>query len=163
MEGCVMDELHDARLRFLLETVALEAEHLLDTDGRLFAQPFTRERAAGLRSDPPLAERVDAFGARFGRLQDTLGDKLLSALLARLGEPVGSVLDNLDRAARLGLLSVPADAWLAARNLRNRMVHEYERDPAALADALQAAHEAVPMLVGFMKACQAYCRERGLG
>ena len=58
---------------------------------------------------------------------------------------------------------MPADAWLAARNLRNRMVHEYERDPAALADALQAAHEAVPMLVDFMKACQAYCRERGLG
>ena len=46
-----MDELHGARLRFLLETVALEAEHLLDNDGRLFAPPFTRERAAGLRSD----------------------------------------------------------------------------------------------------------------
>jgi hypothetical protein len=38
-----MDEFHDARLRFLLETVALEAEHLLDNDGRLFAQPITQE------------------------------------------------------------------------------------------------------------------------
>ena len=87
------------RLRFLLETVALEAQYLQDTDGRLFVQPFTAERAAGLRADPLLAERLDAFGARFARLQDTAGDKLLPALLVCVGEPVGSVIDNLDRAA----------------------------------------------------------------
>lgn len=51
MEESSMDELHGVRLRFLIETVALEAEHLLDTDGRAFVQPFTRKRAAGLRSD----------------------------------------------------------------------------------------------------------------
>ena len=96
------------RLAFLLETVALEAEHLQATDRRLFAEAFTAERAATLRGDATLVERLDAFIARFARLQDTAGDKLLPVLLMRLSEPVGSVLDNLDRAARLGLLSPTA-------------------------------------------------------
>ena len=97
------------RLAFLLETAELEAMHLESTCARLFALPFTAERAATLRSDDLLAERLDAFSARFSRLQDTAGDKLLPTLLACLGEPVSSVLDNLDRAARLGLLSVPGN------------------------------------------------------
>jgi hypothetical protein len=150
------------RLVFLLETVQLEVEHLQGTDGRLFAVPFTAERAATLRDDADLAERLDAFVARFARLQDTAGDKLLPALLARVGEPVGSALDNLDRAARLGLLRVDAEVWLAARALRNRMVHEYIRRPDALAQAVNAAHAAVPMLVGFVDACGEYLRARKL-
>lgn len=150
------------RLAFLLETVALEAAHLQGTDERLFAVPFTPERAASLRDDPLLAERLDAFSARFARLQDTLGDKLLPALLSRIGELVGSVLDNLDRAHRLNLLNHPAEEWLAARALRNRMVHEYIRQPALLADAVNAAHESIAMLVGLASASAAYARARGL-
>jgi hypothetical protein len=150
------------RLVFLLETVALAAQHLQDTDRRLFAEPFTAARAASLRADALLAERLDAFSARFARLQDTAGDKLLPALLAKLGEPVGSVLDNLDRAARLGLLAQPSDAWIAARALRNRMVHEYIRNPALLAEAVNEAHRAVPMLTDFVGACGAYATARGL-
>lgn len=150
------------RLVFLLETVELEAQHLEGTDGRLFALPFTAERAASLRDDVDLAERLDAFVARYARLQDTAGDKLLPALLARVGEPVGSVLDNLDRAARLGLLAADPEIWLAARTLRNRMVHEYIRRPEVLAEAVNAAHAAVPMLVDFVLACANYLRRRGL-
>jgi hypothetical protein len=47
-------------------------------------------RAGTLRQDPEMSERVDAFVARFGRLQDTLGDKLLPRLLQWLAEPVGA-------------------------------------------------------------------------
>jgi hypothetical protein len=151
-----------ARLHFLLETVELESRHLQDTDRRLFEQPFTEVRALALRADDLLAERVDAFAARFARLQDTAGDKLLPVLLERLGEPVGSVLDNLDRAARLGLLVQTSDEWIAARALRNRMVHEYIRDAAALAQALTEAHRAVPMLAAFALACRSYADSRGL-
>lgn len=39
------------RLAFLLETVALEAEHLQATDQRLFAEAFSAERAASLCAD----------------------------------------------------------------------------------------------------------------
>jgi hypothetical protein len=150
------------RLAFLLETVALEAEHLQATDQRLFATTFTAERAATLRDDDLLAERLDAFIARFARLQDTAGDKLLPALLNRLGEPVGSVLDNLDRAARLGLLAQPSETWIAVRALRNRMVHEYIRKPDLLAQAVNEAHQAVPMLVHLVESCASFAAARRL-
>jgi len=83
-------------------------------------------------------------------------------LLACLGEPVGSVLDNLDRAARLGLLSAASEDWIAARTLRNRMVHEYIRLPSLLAQAVNEAHAAIPMLASFVHACHAYAAARGL-
>lgn len=150
------------RLAFLLETVELESQHLQATDQRLFAQAFTAERAATLKTDDVLAERLDAFAARFGRLQDTTGDKLLPVLLQVLGESVGSVLDNLDRAARLGLLAVDSEQWMAARALRNRMVHDYIRNPVLLAEAVNAAHDAVPMLVHFAANCRDYADARGL-
>lgn len=134
------------RLRFLAETVALEAGHLAGTDARLFAEPFTEARARQLRTDVDLAERVDAFVARFGRLQDTLADKLLPALLRQLAEPLGSAIDNLNRAERLGFVG-SVDQWLQSRRLRNRMVHEYVRDPAVLAAALEAGHAFVPLLL----------------
>jgi hypothetical protein len=150
------------RLAFLLEVVALEARHLQITDARLFALPFTLERAATLGDDVALSEQLDAFAARFARLQDTAGDKLLPALLTRLGEPLGSVLDNLDRAARLGLLAEPSETWLAARLLRNRMVHEYIRQPTLLVQAVNEAHAQVPMLLRFVQACQGYSARRQL-
>lgn len=135
-----------AKLQFLIDTVALESSHLQLTDGRLFQLPMDAERARSLRTDADLAERVDAFVARFGRLQDTLADKLLPELLKELAEPVGPAIDNLGKAERFGWLA-SVDDWLLVRKLRNRMIHEYVRDPAELAQALQAAHEAVPMLV----------------
>lgn len=147
------------RLRFLVETVGLEAGHLVVTDARLFAEPFTEARAAALQRDIDLSERVDAFVSRFGRLQDTLGDKLLPELLRQLAEPLGSALDNLDRAERLGLLT-SVDGWLQARRLRNRMVHEYVRDPAELAVALNAGHAAVHLLLDAVTAVQAYIQRR---
>ncbi len=71
------------RLWALARVVRREAEYLAQTDGRLFGQVFDAERARTLPLTPELAERVDAFVARFGRLQDTLADKLLPALLRR--------------------------------------------------------------------------------
>ena len=157
-----MSQALHTRLAFLLETVALEAQHLQATDARLFAEPFTAERATTLQRDEALAERLDAFSARFARLQDTAGDKLLPTLLTLIGEPLGSALDNLDRAARLGILATDSEHWLAARALRNRMVHDYIRNPAMLAEAVNAAHAAVPMLLRFAEACRAYAEARGL-
>ena len=99
------------RLHFLLRVVRKESAHLNGTDERLFREPFTRDTAARLASDPELAERVDAFSTRFARLQDTLGDKLLPVLLQALGETTGAVIDNLDRAERLGLIE-SSDQWM---------------------------------------------------
>lgn len=148
------------RLRFLARVVQREWRHLQRTDRRIFDTVFTIERAKQLDEDPDLAERVEAFVSRFGRLQDTVGNKLLPALLSALGEPVVAVIDNLDRAERLGWLQ-SADDWLALRRLRNRMIHEYIEDPAVLASALQAGHESVPMLVNTAMAMRTEIRRRG--
>lgn len=92
------------RLQFLARVVRKECQHLTTTDQRLFGGLFTIEQAMQLEADHDLAERVEAFVGRFGRLQDTVGDKLLPLLLDALGEKSSAVIDNLDRAERLGLL-----------------------------------------------------------
>ncbi|MCX7562334.1 hypothetical protein OS176_02050 [Xanthomonadaceae bacterium XH05] len=86
------DDAQLQRLRFLARVVQRERKHLLTTDRRVFVKPFTQDRAQALADDVELAERVEVFAARFGRLQDTLGDKLIPALLRALGEPVGAAI-----------------------------------------------------------------------
>ena len=95
-------------------------------------------------SDPAQAGQLDAFVARFARLQDTVGDKFVPALLQALQEPVGAVIDNLDRAERPGWI-VPADGWIEARRL-HKMTHEYVDDLHVPAGNLQAWHRHVPVL-----------------
>ena len=134
------------RLLFLADVVMLEAQYLAQTDRRLFVRALAVEDIESLALDADLAERVDAFVARFGRLQDTLAGALLPRLLESLLEPQGSVLDNLNRAERRGWIRSSAD-WAELRMLRNRMVHEYVRDRQQLVDALNAAHAGVEDLV----------------
>ena len=106
------------RLQFLRRVADKECKHLFSTDARLFANAFTVQRAQTLENDPDLSERVEAFVGRFGRLQDTVGDKLLPTLLIALGESPSAVIDNLDRAECIGLIH-SADEWMAMRQLRN--------------------------------------------
>lgn len=141
----IADQRAATRLVNLSRIVGRELKHLKATDGRLFAEPFSEMRAKQLELDELLAERVEAFVSRFGRLQDTLGDKLLPAWLAAHGERVASFVDNLDRAEKLGLIDSAQD-WIDIRKLRNQMVHEYVDDPRVLASAVQAGHRFVPAL-----------------
>lgn len=134
------------RLRFLVKIVQRESLHLRATDERLFAAPMTPERLQSMDSDHAKAEQLDAFVARFVRQQDTVGDKFVPTLLQALQEPIGVVIDNLDRAERLGWI-VSADAWIEARRLRNQMIHEYVDDLHVLASNLQAGHRYVPVLL----------------
>ena len=134
------------RLAFLCRITQKEISHLQDTDRRLFADLFTIEAAQRIETDPLLAERLDAFVSRFGRLQDNLGDKFLPQLLSAMAEKPGAAIDNLDRAERLGWIE-SAEAWLEIRKLRNQMVHEYIEDLTLLTSALQTGHNHVSTLV----------------
>ena len=134
------------RLAFLCRITQKEISHLQDTDRRLFADLFTIEAAQRIETDPILAERLDAFVSRFGRLQDNLGDKFLPQLLSAMAEKPGAAIDNLDRAERLGWIE-SAEAWLEIRRLRNQMVHEYIEDLTLLTSALQTGHNHVSTLV----------------
>lgn len=124
-----------SRVQFLTRVTRKQYQHLLDTDQRLFEHPFTLERAQQLEVDLELAERVEAFVSRFARLQDTVDDKLLPMLLITLGEKPGAVIDNLDRAKRLGFLE-STDEWLIMRQLRNQMIHDYVKELNVVIHAL---------------------------
>jgi len=73
-------------------------------------------------------------------------------------ETPGSAIDNLDRMEKLGLIH-SVDEWLEARNLRNRLIHEYMRDPAEFVEALNRAGELVPRLIGAFRSMKAYALE----
>ncbi len=140
------------RVADLLEVGARELRHLQTTDRRLFAGgTLAPDLIDRLDSDDVLAERIDAFVARFGRLQDTLGARLLPAAMRLLGDAPGAMLENLDWAERLGLVR-SADQWARIRRVGNRMIHEYVSDPAVLADALNQAHAFIPDLEHFLGA-----------
>jgi hypothetical protein len=149
------------RLQFLARVIEREMAHLQTTDQGLFVSAFTVEDARNLNENTSIAEKVDAFVSRFGRLQDTVGDKLLPAWREALGEVPGAMTDNLDRAERLGLIE-SGDLWLTLRNLRNQMVHEYIEDPAILADALQTAHVHVSTLIHASRALLGDLAGRGI-
>ena len=134
------------RFLTLLEIVRREGRNLQGTASRLAAERIDVDWVAGLEGRPDLAERVDAFAARFGRMQDTLGDKLVPEFLRQMAESPATVLDNLNRLEKLGLLD-SVEAWIEARNLRNRLVHEYVQDPEEFVGAIIRAQELLPLLV----------------
>lgn len=148
------------RLSFLARVVRKESQHLVSTDQRLFDIPFNIDRARQLEIDPELSERVEAFVSRFSRLQDTIGDKLLPALLAALGEMPAAAIDNLNKAERLGLLD-SVEEWMVMRQLRNQMVHEYVEDLTVLTNALQIGHGFVPVLIMVADNLLAEVEQRG--
>lgn len=134
-----------SRLQQLCDTAGRELTHLRQTTVRLFASGFSPAQLAVLCEDIDFSERLDAFVARFGRLQDLLGDKYLPAWLRAVQETPASLLENLDRAEKLGLIR-NADEWVALRKLRNRMIHEYLWQHEDLHGALYAAQDGVAAL-----------------
>ena len=74
--------------RFLstLAVVAKEVEHLEWSRSRLFEQNIDAAWVESLTARPELAERLEAFVSRYGRLQDTLAGKLLPRWLLALAD-----------------------------------------------------------------------------
>jgi hypothetical protein len=79
-----------ARIRALIDICALEAGYLQRCDKRLFAAEMDAKVIKILPDNDDLAERVDAFVARFGRFQDTIGDKLIPEFLKLMQKTLGS-------------------------------------------------------------------------
>lgn len=156
-----MENLENKKLIFLVSVVQKELKHLIYTDSTLFHEHLTLAKVALLNSDNTLSEKVEAFISRFGRLQDTVGDKLIPQLLEFLGEKIQSHVDNLDKAERLGFVESSVD-WMKMRKLRNVMVHEYIENPDVLCDALNAGHNFVPTLKKCVESIQTDMQKRGI-
>jgi len=134
--------------RFLqtLEIVCREGKHLSYSWHRLYSRPIDADWVRGLDSNPELAERLEAFISRYGRLQDTIADKLLPRWLLALAETPGSHIETLNRAERLGVVG-DVEQWLKSRKLRNRLVHEYLESAESFSEALALAKDYSGMLV----------------
>lgn len=147
--------------RFLstLEIVRREAQHLQYSHQRLFAQPIDADWVRSLESAPELAERMEAFISRYGRMQDTIADKLLPRWLMALAERPGAQIEVLNRSERLGVLD-SAEDWLQARKLRNRLVHEYMESPEALAADLILAGQYTALLLETYERIRAFAETR---
>jgi hypothetical protein len=130
----------DARLSRLLDLVSREDEHLLAVRARLLGDDcaVSSERVTQLLATDIGIDRLESFGAKFARMQDTVIDKLAPALLGAAGETTAAAIDNLGRLERLGLVN-SVDEWLQMRRLRNRLVHEYIERPDDLGPALERA------------------------
>jgi len=135
-----------ARFLQTLDIVSREGNHLAYSWGRLYSQPIDAAWVRSLENNPELAERLEAFVSRFGRMQDTIAGKLLPRWLIVLAETPGSQIETLKRAERLGVVE-NVEHWLEARKLRNRLVYEYMERPEAFAEDLQLAKEYCFLLV----------------
>jgi len=121
-----------------LKIVQKEGVHLSFSWQRLFSNEINEKWVRELDQQPELAEQLEAFVSRFGRMQDTIADKLLPRWLQAQAESTGSQIEVLNRAERLGVVE-GVENWLIARKLRNRLVHEYMEAPQAFADDLRLA------------------------
>ena len=138
-----------------------EAAHLRYTHSTLFAQNIDAAWVQQLSKRDDLAEKIDAFVSRFGRLQDYIGEKLVPRFAALLGESPKSMLDVLAYAERMQWVE-SAEAFIGARKLRNLLVHEYMTDASLFLQALTAAREASEMLFRAVAAIEAEAAAIGL-
>ncbi len=152
---------HAEPARLALALARREVAHLDYTHRTLFAQEITVAWVQALAEREDLAEKVDAFVSRFGRLQDQIGEKLIPRFAVLLGETPKSLLDVLNFAERMGWI-VDAGAFIRARRLRNMLVHEYMFDSTLFLETLQAADRATHMLMGVVTTITAYAETIGL-
>jgi hypothetical protein len=137
---------HAENARLALEMANKEKAHLAYTRNTLFSQTIDLQWVQSLSEREDLAEKIDAFVARFGRLQDYIGEKLIPRFAALLGESPKSLLDVLTHAEKLGRIS-DAEAFIGARKLRNLLIHEYMTDADLFLKALREADDATQMLM----------------
>ncbi|MDF1584436.1 MAG: hypothetical protein P1P78_14165, partial [Methyloprofundus sp.] len=69
--------------------------------------------------------------------EDIIG---LPCQVAVASESSRSVVDNLDKASKLGV-QVDPEQWLSVRPLRNKMVHDYTEADEVFLNAINFAHK----------------------
>ncbi len=91
---------HADNARLALDLAEREAAHLAYTHRTLYALSIDLAWVRSLSEREDLAEKLDAFVGRFGRLQDHIGDKLLPRFSVLVGAQPKSLLDVLAYAER---------------------------------------------------------------
>ena len=126
--------------------------------------PFDATAVAAI--NPAQRRLLDQIAYRFGKLQDSLGEKVLPGLLLAAQEPVApeaTFVEKLQRLERLGAVRSAAD-WKLLRELRNALAHDYPDAPELQAAWLNRLMSSIPMLLAMAQQAQAFAqRLRALG
>lgn len=124
----------------LLQRIEREVSHLKAVRARLLegTRKVTAEWVRANAEDPVFIDRLNSFGMQVGRTAESVTKKLLPQLLEYAGESVGSVIDNLNTAHKVGWIEDPA-AWTDLNRVRNTLVHEYLEDPEFMAAQIEVA------------------------
>jgi hypothetical protein len=152
---------HVREVSVALDLAEREASHLRYTHRTLFEQPIDLVWVRQLATREDLAEKIDAFVGRFGRLQDHIGEKLLPAVCRLLGGQPKTLLDVLSYAERMEWLE-NAEEFVGTRKLRNLLVHEYMTEPQLFLEALLAARPATERLFQVFAKIKEEVRMRGV-
>jgi hypothetical protein len=139
----LIEHAESARLSLLL--AQKQQQHLQYTHQSLFSVPINQQWIEALETNEALSEKIEAFVARFSRLQDYIGEKLIPRFALLVGQTPKSLLDNLNFAEKMGWLE-DAATFIQARKLRNLLVHEYMHDPELFLQTLNFANQATFML-----------------
>lgn len=152
---------HAENALFALELAEREAAHLAYTQQSLFAERIDLAWVKNLVTRQDLAEKIDAFVARFGRLQDHIGEKLIPRFAQLMGERPKSLLDVLAYAERMHWID-SAEEFVGSRKLRNQLVHEYMAAPELFLEALLAADGATRLLLDTVLRVGKHAQQLGL-
>jgi len=144
-----------------LDLAEKEAAYLAYSHRTLFSEPIDLAWVEALAQRDDLAEKIDAFVSRFGRLQDHIGDRLIPRFAALLGETPKSLLDVLAYAERMGWIDAAED-FVGARRLRNLLVHQYMDNADLFLEALLAADRATRLLFSIVARMREQARQIGL-
>lgn len=107
--------------------------------------------------DNDTISHLDQLLFRFGRLQDTIGQRLFRHLLELSLEWDDSepFIDKLSRLERLSIIP-SAEQWLILRELRNSAMHEYPDQPELTVANLNRIHDAAEPLARIFHAADRF-------
>jgi len=98
--------------------------------------PITSIRYENLSDDE--IEAIDQYLFRFAKLQDTIGQKLFKMVVSEYIENIDQLafLDILNNLEKIGV--VDSAIWSKLRDIRNSISHQYDDEPAEMAEALNS-------------------------
>ena len=94
---------------------------------------------------------LDQIAYRFGKLQDSMGEKVLPLMLELAEEPIAPSAPFAQKLTRLEKIGVipSADTWRGLRQIRYSIAHEYPEHPEIKAAVLNRFVRSVADLVAF--------------
>jgi len=122
-----------------------------------------------LSTDTPIGKEMlrvfDQIAYRFGKLQDSMGGKVMPLILDMAQETVpvnATFAEKLNRLERIGAIPA-AEEWKKFRVIRNALAHEYPDDPELRASAINRFLDGAADLSVFYKFVRSYISEHFSG